>query len=530
MRHLFDTTRDRRTVATLVIILLTVSTIFLLKPFYDNDFFWHLKTGEWIWQQGKLPTGDVFSHTTPGVLTPAITFTLTSYWLSQVILYLAYLCHGMSGIVVVRFLVSGILFYTMLYRQRGERLIDTSLMLLFALMILNFYLLERPQTASFVCFGLMLAILDRMRGALPTPPVEDRFSPTLRNSLALSAVMLVWSNAHGGYLVGQATILLIIFMESIKFLHVRFKPLSPASFRRLGIVCLCGLFTSLANPNTYKALLFMLQTRSDNTSTQIQEFASMPEAYSTFHSPVLIIYFAIMALTVLLILTHRKKVDITEIVLLCFLGFFAFIHIRYAAFFAIAVIPLVGQLLSDTPLITRWARRILPAIAIMMAIITVRGEFSTNVATAWQGAWVNDQLFPEKAADFIIANHLQGNMFNDYDWGGYLIWRLAPEGKVFSDGRNLNTDTLALDYQIKTAYTSSSGEQIWKQLLQKYHINYIITASRLQNGTVAPLTNALLSDKDWLPVFIHRRSLSIIFVRNIPENAQIIAQSKFDGV
>jgi hypothetical protein len=523
---MFRFTRENLPVAAIFIVLLTVSTIFLLKPFYDNDFFWHLKTGEWIWQHGALPTRDVFSYTTPPTLTPAITFTLTSYWLSQVTLHLAYLCNGMSGIVVVRFLVSGLLLYTMLRRQRGDSLVYMALMLLFAIMIFNLYLIERPQIASFVCFGLLLAALDDIRSGQSSIDAGS----TLRNSLVLSIVMLIWANSHGGYLVGQVTILLILFMDGIKFLHQRFKPLSPARYRLLAIAGTCGILCSLANPNSYKALLFMLQTRVDNTSTQIQEFSSMPEFYSTLHPPVVIIYFAVMAVIIILVLANPTKVDITEVVLLVFLGYFAFMRIRYAAFFAVAVMPFMGELLSVKPTITRWTRRVLPVIAIVMAVVTVRGEASTNITSAWKGTWINNRLFPEKAADYIRSNNLQGNMYNDYDWGGYLIWRLAPERKVFADGRNLNPNTLALYYQIDNAMINSSGEKIWKQLLEQHSVNYIVTRSRLKNGTVTPLTDALLSDKEWHPVFLHKGSRSIIFIRNIPENAHIIAQSNFGGV
>jgi hypothetical protein len=523
---MFRLTRENLPVVALFVVLLTVSTIFLLKPFYDNDFFWHLKTGEWIWQHGTLPARDVFSYTTPSTLTPAITFTLTSYWFSQLALYLAYLCNGMSGIVALRFLASGLLLYAMLRRRRGDSLIYMSLMLLFAIMILNLYLIERPQTASFVCFGLLLAALDTIRRDHSSPDTVS----TLRNSFTLSTVMLLWANSHGGYLVGQVTILLVIVMEAFKFLHMRFKPLSPARYRQLALASTCGLLCSLVNPNSYKALLFMLQTRVDNTSTQVQEFSSMPEFYSTLHPPVLIIYFAVMATIILLVVAQPTNADITEIVLLIFLGYFAFMRIRYAAFFAVAVMPLLGELLSQKPMITHWGKRLLPLFAIIMALVTVRGEATTNLTSAWKGTWINDRLFPEKAADFIRANNLQGNMYNDYDWGGYLIWRLAPERKVFADGRNLNPDTLALNYQIETALTNSSGEQIWKKLLQHYSVNYVVTTSRLQNGTVTPLTNALLSDKEWQPVFLHKKSRSIIFVRNIPENSRIIAQGNFGGV
>jgi hypothetical protein len=44
------------------------------------------------------------------------------------------------------------------------------------------------------------------------------------------------------------------------------------------------------------------------------------------------------------------------------------------------------------------------------------------------------QRFPVDAADFIESERLEGPMYNDYNWGGYLMWRL-PQRKVSIDGR-----------------------------------------------------------------------------------------------
>jgi hypothetical protein len=42
--------------------------------------------------------------------------------------------------------------------------------------------------------------------------------------------------------------------------------------------------------------------------------------------------------------------------------------------------------------------------------------------------------FPAPAARFIEQHHLQGPLYNDFNWGAYLIWRL-PELRVAIDGR-----------------------------------------------------------------------------------------------
>ena len=55
--------------------------------------------------------------------------------------------------------------------------------------------------------------------------------------------------------------------------------------------------------------------------------------------------------------------------------------------------------------------------------------------------WINDYripiepaVYPTYAAQFMTANHLQGNILVPFDWGEYIIWKF-PESKVSIDGR-----------------------------------------------------------------------------------------------
>jgi hypothetical protein len=529
MRRVWHETRENWLSATLLLAVLAVSTVFLLKPFYDNDFFWHLKTGEWIWQNGRLPDRDLFNFTTPASVTPAIRFTLTSYWLSQLTLYLAYLCSGMTGIVALRFIFTAVLFYFMALRLKGDRIVNASLLTLFTILILNFYFMERPQTLSFLYFGVLLFIIENIKRDAAISNINTRSPAGYHRMIFLALVMFLWSNSHGGHLIGQVTLLLFMVMEGVKFLDHRLNAMSPEGYVRLLTAGLTGLLSSLINPNTYQALLLMLQTNAGDPSAQIEEYSSMIEFYSRSQSPVVVLYISIMILTTFTLLAFPREIDITEVALLGFVGFYAFMHVRFAAFFPIAALPVLGMKLSND-ILAKYTRKLLPPISLFMAIYTVSGEFTTNIATAKEGTWISDRRFPEKAADFVLANNLQGNMYNPYDWGGYLIWRLAPQRRVFADGRNLNADILLQNYMIETAQINGTGEPVWKTLLQKNNANYIVTHSRDTLGRITPLTNALLSDKEWVPVFLDRRSHSIIFVRNAPGNSWVIANKQFWGV
>jgi hypothetical protein len=43
--------------------------------------------------------------------------------------------------------------------------------------------------------------------------------------------------------------------------------------------------------------------------------------------------------------------------------------------------------------------------------------------------------FPLRAAAFLDAKQLPAPLFNSYDFGGYLIWKLYPRYRVYIDGR-----------------------------------------------------------------------------------------------
>jgi hypothetical protein len=82
---------------------------------------------------------------------------------------------------------------------------------------------------------------------------------------------------------------------------------------------------------------------------------------------------------------------------------------------------------------------------------------------------VEVQRFPARAVAFLHTHPPSGPIFNHYDWGGYLIWKLYP-ARVFIDGRadvygeqllNRFADT----YQFK-------GD--WRQTLQQWRIDTVL--------------------------------------------------------
>ena len=91
---LSQNSRDNfRNTLKLALIILLFATIFLryLYPIYhgrDTDIFWHIKTGEVIFQEHGIPSTDPFTYTPKDPVREKI--LLHSYWLADLLLFLCY--------------------------------------------------------------------------------------------------------------------------------------------------------------------------------------------------------------------------------------------------------------------------------------------------------------------------------------------------------------------------------------------------------------------------------------------------------
>lgn len=497
------------------LLMLAALSVVLTRPIIDFDFFWHLKTGQWIWENRQLPSTDIFSYTTPQNLSIMGQIILTAYWLSQTLYYLLYLFGGMKGIVLMRCLIAAALLYFVAKRRHGDDITFMGLIVIFIISVLGMFPLERPQVFSFLFFAVLLYLLEKIL----TPPEDN---PTRVYIFLLPLTMLVWANSHSGFILGQVTIVLYLISEGMKFVHPSLAPATGYGYRRLLAAGVAGILFSLINPNSYHALTEIHRaTMFHAQSSNIAEFVSTITFFKAYNQHAIALYWIVMSVTIVGLLSRTTKPDITQIFLLAGTGYFSFTQTRYVPFFLIAALPVASRYLSGKILLIP-ARALVLGIALFSAASFVWDE-RFNIDNLRSGYWVQEGFYPVEAAEFIAANDLRGNMYNFYDWGGYLIWRLGPERKVFTDGRILNENIINLNSTIYGADTTTiAGLPAWKSALDSFSIKYIVTPLTLKNLEVAPLVYALLSDRAWIPVFFGIDS--IIFVKDIPDNSGVIGK------
>jgi len=117
---------------------------------------------------------------------------------------------------------------------------------------------------------------------------------------------------------------------------------------------------------------------------------------------------------------------------------------------------------------------------------------------------------PIDAVQFIKKEKITGNMFNNDEFGDYIIYAAWPEYKVFFDGRSDMYGVARMKEYIKVVRI----EQGWDEVLRKYNINWIIY------GANSCLTQFLLERDDWKLIYADK--VANIFVKNTPENQSLI--------
>jgi len=324
--------------ALALIALIAVAALNPLSyPIDDPDFFWHLKTGEWIWEHKSLPDKFLFSLTTPEELNDARRFTMTSYWVVQIVYHLVHATGGMTGIAALRAILLLLVIFSLLLRREGKDhlvFLGTTLLVVLAA---RMYPFERPQIFSFVYCSFLLLLLDLIRSAPSS-------SAALRAAVvSLPLLMLLWANSHGSFVLGQGIVLLYLALEGVKILRPAFGPLPEGRYRLLLAAGGSAVAAAFLNPNTWQPL-FLTQLPQWAIVKNIEYFSSV-DFFLMFRQPAVVVYWLLLGFAVLCLVLGGKP-DITRAALLVVTGVLAWRHVRHLFFFLVCAAPFVEGVLS----------------------------------------------------------------------------------------------------------------------------------------------------------------------------------------
>lgn len=499
----------------LVVLFTSFFIVFLQMLVSNADLWWHLATGKYVLENRSLLRSDSFSYTAQG----ATSVLLSGYWLSQVFFYKLYTFFGIKGIVVLRAL-SITLFLLMVYLVMSKKRVFSPVSLLFLLLLFWFSLNiegERPQIFLILAFSLIFLLL------------EDFRTTGSKKVYSIPLIVMVLANMHPGYIMCILLVSLYLAGEGLRLLSK--KSGSRGNVRTLFVVWAVTLLLSNLNPNGMRIFVDMLSSQFF-TKGDFRAIEFMP----TFYLYTKKIYppdypYLILLLLSLLVLICVRKMSFVHLIVVVVFTVMSFVAYRYLVFYMCVATPIIADLVSrlreeriSSPLAGSASPRegFVAAFSLMVSVTLLSVSLYT-----FRGFKGGEDVFfhvPRGAADFLGGHKVEGNMFNGYKFGGYLIWKLYPDKKVFIDSRALSYK-LVEEYQT-VVYATEGPQGSWKDIISRYDISYVLVYPLLADGALVPIVETLLDSDEW--ALIYADHLALIFMRLDGRNIPLIRQYQMD--
>ena len=480
----------------------------------DPDLWWHLRTGQWIVETGHVPHSDPFSFTRAGHS------WVSHEWLSEVVFYELWKHGGAAALIVFSAIITTAGFMLLYLRCPGKKHWAAAATAFGALASAPSWGV-RPQMFTFTLASLLLWLLEagtKLEAGTATKKARPRLL------LWIPPLFLLWLNLHAGFALGPA----LLFAYGIGLLvetavgDTPWQDARPILLRVLLVLLACLALVPL-NPSGAQLYRYPFDTlRSPAMRSFIVEWFS-PDFHEWLYRPFLLVWLLLL----IALASSRSRPKGRVIVPLLLTAFAALDAVRHIPIFVLLAIPVIAAALPAVsaapavakphPISSRFRPLFNGAVLMLMAVLAlvkwVTLARNQNAAEAEQ--------FPKKAVAFLRASDQPRKVFVYYDWGGYAIWKLYPEYRVFVDGRadlyGADLQSKDLLRQFETAVQLRTG---WQDVLDSWKVEAALLPPS------CALAQALLLDPNWHVAF--RDSKAIILVRTLVRTHPAVARSPQD--
>jgi hypothetical protein len=458
----------------------------------DGDLARHLRLGELMLERRALLREDVFSFTKAGQQ-----FLPFEYG-SEVVYATAHRIAGLAGVAVLAGLILA-LTYALVARfliRRGGDPLMAYLVSMAAAVLSAAHWLARPHLFTLLLVVVLLELLQH----------------TTRRALAAYVPLFVlWANLHGGFSFGCILIALFVLGEAAEGLAApSARELWWARAKHHAAALGLALASSLVNPFGWRlpAHVFGFFGNS-GILRQTQEFMS-PD-FHTINGKIFLL--ALLGVVTALALSRRRPPAPTLLVVLATIAF-SLLSQRNIEFFGLAALPLLAWHLDlewrALPVLRR-AKAVFerehaggyPGLGAavtsgLLALLALAGGSVAGVAVVPDR--FDEKAFPVHAVAEARAARLEGRSFNNFIWGGYLLYAW-PEQRVFIDGGTDHYGEKLFNEYIRVA----NLEPGWRAILKRWDIELALLPPDTR------LADELVRDGGWRPWFCD--SVSVILRR-----------------
>lgn len=402
-------------------LLLVAAGLHGLRPLWSNDIFWHLASGRLILATHSLPAHDPFTYT-------AIHHWIHQEWLSEVFLAAAARWLGLQGLRLVRalFVVGGLLLLWRLMRGAGTPAKLAAALAAWAGLLPNASL--RPHLLVWpLAIVLVAGVVPR---AITTCEGGEARSRCMAWMTALLLGEVLWVNLHASAIL----LPLLLIVEAVGGGIDRLLGFRDRVGRGAWVAALVASVACALQPAGAVLVRYVLETpRIDALSSEWQPLLEL-DTLRTFPSAALVwLVLLVAALWVGIAERRRRGVEAT------FPGFWSALaclalaaeHRRMVIFFFIPAIWVAPRLLAAWMKLSTDLRRVIATIVVASVGVMVAIELPSAAVRSPLRAGA----YPAQATRFLEAAAMDGRIFNDLAWGGYLEFYRYPEQKVFGDGR-----------------------------------------------------------------------------------------------
>ena len=386
----------------------------------DFDLWWHLKVGEWIRVHHAFPRVGLFSQF--GSDKPWIAYS----WGFELLVSTAHSIGGLLGVFVIHVCAQAIItaaIFVMLYRA-SERFWPSLVLTGLGIWAIYHNFSIRPVLASIFFWTIAFTLI-----------LEAQKRQSSRPLYLLPPLFFIWANFHIQFVYGLFLVALFTAVELGKAMamHLGWMERTDAPKLRVGpvvVIALLCLVATVAGPygiGPYKVVVGYLHSKS--MYSQITELMALSFRSSSHYVQLVLTGAAFFAL-------GRKGRDPFRVLLLIAVTVVAYRTTRDSWFACLPALAMIAAAFApaesqEKPIKQVWVPAMGVAFGVALVVFAlIRNEGIDNHKLQ---AVVTD-FYPVRAAEFVKANQLPGPLYNNLNFGGYLIWSM-PEYPVAIDGR-----------------------------------------------------------------------------------------------
>jgi hypothetical protein len=463
----------------------------------DPDFWWHLKTGQWMLANHRLPSHDLYTYTVS-----SHSWTDHEY-LTEILM--AWL-HSWGGPAAISLSFAALTWLGFLLLYRTARVSQRPYLIAGLGLVLG-------ALAGAPIWGPRAQMITFTFSCLQLYWLASYLSGRSRSIYYLPLVVALWANLHGGFVIAFAFLGIAIFSEIVDWVLDRDEVgrfAHRSRVRTLGIVTLVCLLAVLATPHGFSVYANPIETLTSPAQRRLIVEWFSPD----FHMQVML-PFLLMVLLLFTGFAFRRPSTYQLLVSLATLTL-ALESARNIAVFVAATTPILIETWSGVWEDFRRSRgldlgssppsRPLQVVTVLaLAVIAGAIVFRIGSVLSHQPA-DTARDYPVGAAQF-LADHpeIGTHVYNQYGWGGYLVYRFYPDPnrRVFIYGEaSVMGDSFLIQYQDVQTLRSD-----WQQVLDRYGVDYVV-----YNRHEA-LTNVLEAVPDRWDCSVYQDSVAEICVR-----------------